>query len=488
MSTETTTKMKAKDVQIVRQGEQIVIPKGMALKEAHEWIARKMKEDETEVAINVTIDGYPLDVALALNRALAKKYGWVQNVPTPGFFGPNPPPMIMIEVGVNQHIQVAWGRIQIPGVEGYIEGGVAKKDGRWVGAINGVVRQKHKNAIDEIVEQTIVELRERSVYKGKAIRVRFPDPNARFDLNDMPRFIDTSKVNENELIFSDAVRDQVKTNVFNLVERTELCRRYGVPLKRGVLLEGPYGTGKTMAAYVAAAKAEANGWTFLYLESVAMLAQAILFAQAYGPCVIFAEDIDQVLANGDRDEAVNLILNTIDGVQSKGADVMVVLTTNHIEKIHPAMLRPGRLDAVISVRPPDAMAAERLLRMYGRGLLLDSENLDSVCKELEGQRPAVIREVVERAKLAAIGSLKPGDEMRLTANDLLVAVNTIKNHMALLEPKVEVKPTAMEVFGNTFGLHVKSGVERALRAAFNEAAKENNGRPLPASEFSNSDA
>ena len=54
---------------------------------------------------------------------------------------------------------------------------------------------------------------------------------------------------------------------------------------------------------------------------------------------------------------------------SKDSEIMVVLTTNEVSKIHPAFLRPGRIDAVVSIRPPDTEATVRMVRRYGRGLV-----------------------------------------------------------------------------------------------------------------------
>jgi SpoVK/Ycf46/Vps4 family AAA+-type ATPase len=72
-----------------------------------------------------------------------------------------------------------------------------------------------------------------------------------------------------------------------------------VPLKRGVLLEGPYGTGKTLTAFVTAKKCVENGWTFIMLDRVAALKEALTFARMYAPAVVFAEDIDRSV-EGER--------------------------------------------------------------------------------------------------------------------------------------------------------------------------------------------
>src|SRR5262249_43736373 len=148
-------------------------------------------------------------------------------------------------------------------------------------------------------------------------------------------------------------------------------------------------------------KAVRNGWTFIYLDTVLDLKRGLDFAARYAPAVLFAEDIDRVV-DGERSVSLDEILNTIDGVDTKNGEIITVFTTNHVEKINPAMLRMGRLDALIHVAPPDAKAAERLVQLYSRGLLEDNCDLTEVGKMLSGKIPAFIREVTERAKIATI--------------------------------------------------------------------------------------
>lgn len=450
---------KFKDVSVKRAGTQITLPDGMTYEQGIMWLDRKRKEDEREVAIAEQIDAFPLDGAYAMYRAMSEKYGFVGMVPTPGFWGSTPPVMIGVETGPGQMVQVPWGSMQIPNIQGRLQTGVAHKDGRQVFVLHGLIRQKHKKEVADLVALARQIVREKSIYKGKAIRASFPELNPE-DFNPMshaPKFIDTAEVKENELIFSNDVKAQVTSYLFTPIEKTQMCREHNIPLKRGILLEGPYGTGKTQTAYVAAKKAVENGWTFIYLDTVDNLQRAIFFAQQYGPAVIFAEDIDSVM-DGERDEDMNGILNTIDGVDTKGHEIIVVLTTNHVENINPAMLRPGRLDAVIQVRPPDAQAVQALLRLYSRGLIPETEPLDEVGKVLKNHIPAVIREVVERSKLNTISRMQNDEPFVLKERDLMVAAESILAQVELINPKRIESPNPFQLMGKAAGSEVAKGM------------------------------
>lgn len=449
---------KFKDITVVREGHQIVLPEGMSMDDGIEWLRRKKVEDERVVAINEQIDAFPLDGAYAFHKAIANKYGFAGLIPTPGFWGPKPPAMIGVSVSPTETVQVPWGRVQIPNIDGFLATFVGQKDGRQIFVIGGEVKQRFKKEISELAQATRKIVKEESIYKQKAIKVAFPDISPEdFDPTaHAPKFIDTKNVNEDELVFSKDVAMLVQDSLFTPIEHTQKCRELRIPLKRGILLEGPYGTGKTLTAYVSAKKAVSNGWTFIYLETVKDLQRAIFFAQQYGPAVIFAEDIDQVLKGGRSDE-MNAILNTIDGVDTKSSEIIVVLTTNHVELINAAMLRPGRLDAVVPVRPPDDLAVGRLIRLYGRGLIDDNADLTEVGKLLQGKIPAVIREVVERSKLSAVTRTKGQEDFRLTGDDLVSAAKSMLAQIDLINPNQKPQPSPMEILGRAIGQEVALG-------------------------------
>lgn len=461
-------KTTVKDVEVVRQGTKIVLPvtngKPMSYDEAIEWMKRKRDEDERDVGIHHELHYSPLDGAVAFHRALAAKYGWAENVPTPTWWGETPPTMIGIPISVNEKMQVPWGRVQIPGIAGYLETGlVPEPTPRFV--INGKVKQKHAADVKELVDLTEKFLREQSIYKEQAIKVSFEwqRHGDRFDPSEhCPKFMRLDGVNEEDLIFGADVQNALDIGLFVPIEHARACRKFQVPLKRGVLLYGPYGTGKTLTANVTALKATRNGFTFVYLDCVEDLAKGLQFAAQYAPSVLFAEDIDRC-TDGERDVSMDELLNTLDGVDTKGGEVITVFTTNHVENINPALLRMGRLDTLVEVKEPDANAAERLVKLYSRGLLATDTDLEAVGKALAGQIPAFIRETVERAKLAAIGRLKGGDiKGQVRAEDLLAAAKAMETHANMLKPAVKDTEASPELLVKVPRNH--RGVKTVLQA------------------------
>ena len=459
---------KNKNVGIKHEGKSIVLPDDpgrMTERTAIQYLERKLEADEMTTRCRHEILSHPFEGAWALKKVLEKKFGWAETFvkKTQTMFGEKqePPQTISLEVAHGVFEDVLWGYFKLPGLDNCeikCSGTMTSKGLAFV--IDGEIKAKHAEFVEEIANDVREFLKTNSIYKGQAIRLKC-DKDGTLDIYNPPGFVDLSKVKQDELIFEEELTKQVETNLFAPIENTQTCRDHKIPLKRGVLLEGPYGTGKTLAAYVTADKAVKNGWTFIYLDRVSGLEKAIEFARRYEPCVIFAEDIDRIM-DGERDVATDDVLNTIDGIQSKNSEIMVILTTNDVNNIEKAMLRPGRLDAVISFSPPDAEAAKRLVRLYARGLVGDDQDLTKSGQELEGTIPAVIREVVERSKLYAISR---GDETldRLDDEDIANAAQGMKRHLALLEVEEEA-PSVEEQVGTSFG----DLVGTKLMGAFND--------------------
>lgn len=426
---------------VIRLGESITIPDGMSGEEAIASIKRMIDYENKETVITDTFDVFPWDGAVSLHRVLTAKYGFAEGVAVPGtWFSPEEPPeMHNIEVDYNRKELIPWGRLAVPGVSGYMETQVAKQGGRYVFKLSATVKRRDETIIQEIFDLLKAETRRNSIYRGKAIKIRFKTESGEVQKMPEPKFLNANAVDEGMLVFSTDIMNSVRTNLFTPIQRAADCIKNGISIKRGVLLGGLYGTGKTLAAAVASKYAVQAGVTYIYVPRADELKDAIEFAKQYQSpaAVVFCEDVDRVIT-GDRSVAMDDILNTIDGIDSKNSHIVVVLTTNHLEMINPAMLRPGRLDAVIEILPPDAEAVQRLIRNYAGASLPYDEDLAKVGETLKGQIPAIIAEVVKRAKLAQLSLQEPGTKVELiTADALSNAAFTMASQIKLLNDMIE---------------------------------------------------
>lgn len=434
-------------VSIVFQGDKMIVPEGLSYEEAIRSLQLREKEENTIVNISEIVRCFPLDGAVAMHKALGDIYGWTSLVPTEGFFGPQPPSMISVDIGYQRTMQVPWGMCRVPRIDGEFGTGYTEEDNLPIFRLQGQVKRKDERAVTRIAAKMREIVAKESIYKGKAIKINFRDTDGErkdFSPSMAPRFINIMQEIP-EPIFSRDVETQLATSLYNPILYTELAVENGIPLKRGVLLEGSFGTGKTLTAHKLSREAVKHGWTFIYLEDVRDLDMGIAMAKLYEPAVLFAEDVDRTVGS-NRDAHMDKILNTIDGVESKDRQIMVVLTTNNLNIVHPAFVRPGRIDSIVRLEPPDAEAMVRIARRYstsadGVSMITGTDaELQEAFEPLAGANAAFAREVVEVSKLAALPHAKKGEPLVLDPTAIAAAVTAKMPHVKLINPEHGQKP------------------------------------------------
>jgi transitional endoplasmic reticulum ATPase len=214
----------------------------------------------------------------------------------------------------------------------------------------------------------------------------------------------------------------------------ESFARLGIQPPRGVLLYGPPGCGKTFLVRALAGTGQLN---VIVIKGAELLSMWVgesergvreLFDQARdaAPALIFLDEIDalapargQSTDSGVTDRVVAALLTELDGVESL-RDVVVIGATNRPDMIDPALLRPGRLERLIYVPPPDAEARTAILRASARNTPLASDvDLAVLGGQTEGFSAADCAALIREAGLAAMR--RALDAAEVTAADLAAA-------------------------------------------------------------------
>lgn len=451
----------ARDTAIIREGTKIVLPSDpvdMSYPSARQILKRAEDAENMIYSIEEAIPVHFFDGLVALFAVMKEKYGFVGTQAKQTWWGEIPPKLIHVKVGPKptDFVQVPMGQFKLPNVEGVIETSYTVVKGIPQLQIVGEVKSLEKKIVMELVLATREYAAKNSIYKGRCIILDRDESNG-IDYTSPLEYFDPFAGKEVP-IFNSEIENLVSATLLTPIENAEQCRKMKVPLKRGILLEGPYGTGKSLTARQTARVASKSGWTFLSVTSAKSLRYALHFAKMYQPCVIFAEDIDRLTST--RNEGANDLINEVDGVVGKNDEIITVLTTNFADKIDKAMLRPGRLDAVISLRAPEKDAVQRLIRFYAGDLLAAEADLDPASTKLAGEIPAIIREVVERAKLFMIQ--RSGDG--IGTDDLLASTLTMKNHLDLLNGAKEgqLDPTIDDTMAELVNRIVKNTVAHVV--------------------------
>jgi ATP-dependent 26S proteasome regulatory subunit len=145
-----------------------------------------------------------------------------------------------------------------------------------------------------------------------------------------------------------------------------------------------------------------NNFASIYLKSPELLADTLRMAKTLdnngSGIIVFTEDIDQV-TSGERDVALQDILNTLDGGDTKDMNVIALFTTNHINKIDPTFLRGKRIGTIISMDFLEAHTAEQYVNSFCDGITLTGDFTPIYQKIADSNiAPAFMAEIIENVK------------------------------------------------------------------------------------------
>jgi transitional endoplasmic reticulum ATPase len=222
------------------------------------------------------------------------------------------------------------------------------------------------------------------------------------------------------------------------LQHPDTFARLGVQPPRGVLLYGPPGCGKTFVVRALAStgrlSVHAVKGSELMDKWVGSSEKSVreLFARSRdsAPSLVFLDEIDalaprrgQSFDSGVTDRVVAALLTELDGIEPM-RDVVVVGATNRPDLIDPGLLRPGRLEKLVFVEPPDAAARVDILRTAGKSVPLRGVALDALAAELDGYSAADCVALLREAALTAMR--RSVEAAEITAADVAAARHNVR--------------------------------------------------------------
>jgi len=201
-----------------------------------------------------------------------------------------------------------------------------------------------------------------------------------------------------DLALDPPLKAEIRTNTIDFLNRREELGRYGIPPRRGVMLAGAPGTGKTLIAKII--MNESPGITCIsamtsHLVHVPYIHELYALARDLKPSIVFLEDID--LIGEDRRSAkgpaLPALLAELDGME-ECAEVVTIASTNFLESIDDALRkRPSRFDRIIQLPLPSLEQRRGFVQYLARKIPMSSDVQEHMAYGTENLTPAQIQEV-----------------------------------------------------------------------------------------------
>ena len=380
-----------------------VIPKTKKLRTAAREIAEYADAEESDTDLTHLVSNkhfYP--ACYALSRVLANHYGVDYAKPKPGFFGATNPIDITFPLSATETATVTLGEFTLNGMTV----NTRPENDRlriFITCANSdkAAAMELFALVDDYADcwagQTLV-------FDGHA--------------NKGPR---TPKIVDPNLTVDDIAlngSEEAALRMFlNQIEHHDiLANEHDIPFKRGVLLYGPWGTGKTLAAAVSMASCRRAGITVIQERTWTNLEDTMQLARLMQPCMVFCEDIDLVSNRS--------LTNILDDATLKSCAVSLVVTTNNPERLDPALTRTGRLDISIGFELPDRETRAKILAINNAPFYNDD-----IAKATLGFTGSDLAEVAKRATINAVAAQRP-----MQADDVLGGAYSLKRPPAYVAP------------------------------------------------------
>jgi SpoVK/Ycf46/Vps4 family AAA+-type ATPase len=287
----------------------------------------------------------------------------------------------------------------------------------------------------------------------------------RVDPEPLETEVEAPRITLRDVAGMEAVKHRLNLAFLAPLRNPELRRTFGKSLRGGLLLYGPPGCGKTFIARAVAGELNAKFMSVGIADVLDMwLGQSEQNLKGYfeaarrqAPCVLFFDEVDalgrkrSLMRHGAGAGVISQFLAELDGLQSDNRGVFVLAATNHPWDVDAALRRPGRLDRMLLVLPPDAAAREAILRANCRERPMTSDiDFSGIAARLDDYSGADVAHLCEAAAEFALEESLDAPQIRpITAAHFKRAMKDVR---ASIRPWLETAKNHA-LFANDGGVY-----------------------------------
>jgi hypothetical protein len=399
-------------------------PEKMPLDEAAMLIVRAAEAEKETYQFQRDFQARPMDGAYAFDVVVKEVYGMsALGKAVHTMFGIKRPEYKTVNISPTQTASVPWGNLEFPPLEATFNLAMRRDEDYGLAfTIYVNAPKKHRTKIDGLFALVEARLQKASIYRNKALLgVGKLDREGNYR---EPVFFNPYEVNRANVVYAKDVYDALYHSTWGRIKHAEQLREANVGLGNKVLLHGENGTGKTLAAAVTAQFALENGWSMIQSRWDEDLKQVVKFAELLGvPCAVVIEDIEKLIQRDPKE--MDALLDLFDGIGAKNREVMLLMTSNHVNELTKSMTRAGRIDRMIYVSDLDREGVERLINALIPAEQREELDYEALHEAYDGYAPSWIVEALKNVKVASIIRTGKNGEP-LATEDFVVEANALR--------------------------------------------------------------
>jgi hypothetical protein len=267
---------------------------------------------------------------------------------------------------------------------------------------------------EEFMNQIRGYINERNIYRGKILSIAKTQQERAATGGTGIQFHTIPPVTREQIILPAGLIQRIERQTIDAAKYSSALLKAGRRLKRGILLHGKPGTGKTLTAMYLASAMKERTVLILTGRGLGLIETCCQIARWLAPSMLIIEDVDLVAQERSMQEKEGCstpvlfeLLNQMDGL-ANDLDILFLLTTNRPDILEPALAaRPGRVDQAYEIPLPDADCRRKLFELYSQGLAVRLTHPESFIERTDGASGAFIQELFRKAALFAAPDGEP---------------------------------------------------------------------------------